>query len=280
MAIEEDFYDPQETQVPEQGAESSEPVPATPVAAESESPTPAAPAPAPPEKPERLVPLESLLEERRKFQSKLDEQDQQLKTVADELSKLKPKPEAPVAPDFLEDPKGYIDSAVERIEKSAKHAGTTAEQLRAQTDQEAQFRGFVSNIQTDEAAFAARQPDYQDALRYLREQRAADLKMVFPQATDQQVIQQLSQEELALSAQVMQSGRSPAEVAYEYAKRRGYAGKAAPAGKPSATAAEIAAATQTLGAAGGTPEGDPDFDADNPMAELDAAISGAFRKKA
>jgi hypothetical protein len=239
---------------------------------------------------QRTVPLEVLLEERRRFQQKLSEQEEQSRQLAERLARLEGpvKPEQPPPePDFLEDPKGYIDSAVSRIERATQEAREKTQALQAHTEQQEQFVRFVATLRSDEAAFIAKHADYQQALDHARATRYAELKALAPPGTsDEQIRQYQGQEELQLAAYAMSNGMSPAEVAYRIAQQRGYQSQAAPpgGGGNEATARSAlaggggpgrAAAAMTLGAGGVVPGLEAAGVADG-LEQFDAALNEAF----
>jgi hypothetical protein len=147
----------------------------------------------------------------------------QLKAMRAELDAIRnpPKPK-PDAPDFIQDPKGYVDhqvkSALEQLESGTKTATQTAEQANASAG-EARFHMALNAA---EQSFVSRQPDYYNALAHLREVRAADIRLLNPEITQQELQQAIGREELQLAGMLMQSGRNPSEIAYNLARSRGY----------------------------------------------------------
>src|SRR5690349_14878347 len=65
------------------------------------------------EKPKETVPLATFLEKTNKLKEQLDQKDITLKQYETRLAALEaktaPKPEVAPEPDFIEDPKGYVD---------------------------------------------------------------------------------------------------------------------------------------------------------------------------
>jgi hypothetical protein len=125
-------------------------------------------------------------------------------------------------PSFVEDPKGHVDArlseVVKRLEKAEQSVSTSA----AQQQQQEQLRQLATTISTHESAFVQQNPDYHQALEHARSVRAAQLRVMAPEATDQQIAQQVGIEELQLAAQALKQGRNPAEVAYTLAQHFGY----------------------------------------------------------
>jgi hypothetical protein len=156
----------------------------------------------------------------------------QLKALQTEIESLKnppkPKAEPPAAPDFTADPKAYVDhkvqSALEQLETGLKPVAERAEKAEANS---AETR-FFTHLQNAEQSFVATNPDYYDALGHLRNLRAAEIRLLDPDVTQEQMGQLLQREELNLAANILRSGRNPSEVAYNLAKARGWAPKAPP----------------------------------------------------
>lgn len=190
----------------------------------------------------KTVPVAVLTEERNKFQAQLGTANQQIQNLnaqvqkfsglADEIKALKEakdaKPEEP-APDYLEDPKGYIDHTAkstldqlrgiqETIEQTTEAQGAQGQEL----NQQRQVQAIQQMASAGEEAYAKGQPDYWDALEHLRNVRANQLQMAFPDATPQQLAEHMRAEEFSTAAQILQQGRNPAEYAYQFAKTLGY----------------------------------------------------------
>jgi hypothetical protein len=157
----------------------------------------------------------------------------QMKALEQEIQRLKapapaPKAEPPAAPDFTQDPKAYVDhkvqAALEQLETGLKPVQQKAEAAEANS---AETR-FFTHLQNAEQSFVATNPDYYDALGHLRNLRAAEIRLLDPDVTQEQMGQLLQREELTLAANILRSGRNPSEVAYNLAKARGWAPKAPP----------------------------------------------------
>lgn len=245
----------------------------------------------------QVVPLAVMLAERGKFKQDLEAKDTALadlnKQIADLREKLpkqdEPKEEPP--PDYLDDPKGYVDSQLaaarntvkalqEQLSAADKRVTETREQIAAREQQER----FVSALQGAEAQFAEKTPDYMDALTHVRNVRAAQLKLFAPNATEQEIIGQIQREELAAGAQALRANTNPAQLVYDYAKTLGYAPKQAvqqqqqprqPAGQQAAQQRDLGAAA-TLGASGAPPGQQPVADDDDGLGALDQALAARF----
>jgi len=189
----------------------------------------------------------------------------------------------PKAPEFIEDPKGYIDAKEQEVREALKELRETNAKRAEADQQQQQLQTLYTSIASHEQAFASANPDYQDAINHVRAVRANQLKMMFPDATDAQIQQQIGREELGGAHQVLQRGGNPAEFAYNYAKTLGYAKKAAPAAANGAAAAAQPQApkpdkdaVRTLGGGGSAEEeGAPE----DSMPEFTAALKERFTRK-
>lgn len=229
---------------------------------------------------EKIRALTSQIEELRK-QPQLSEEDRQL------LADLKAQREAakqPKDPDFLEDPKGYIDAQAKKTQAALKELKEGEAKRNEAEQQQQQAQQVIAATLAKESEFSKTTADYPDALNHLRNVRGQQLRMLFPQATDEQIRAQIGREELSAAAQILQAGGNPAEFAYKYAQTYGYAPKAKPAvnGIAAAAAAAVGAApdkdaVRTLGGGGGAePTGDENAD---PIPEFSAALKERFTRK-
>ena len=251
---------------------------ATPPAKEEPKPAEAAAATAPSaaaesvtEKPaakaEPVVPVARLTAERRHFQDELKKRDGTITDLETRLKALeKPPAKEPEPPDYLDDPKGYVDAIAARADQSEK-----VKILERQIADEKQAREQLvlqqqaqSAIRSHEADFATKTPDYYEALEHGRGVRRQQLKIDYPEAEDTAIEGELARQELAYAFGMIQRGANPAERAYQYAKTLGYTPKQA------AAAAKADGGTQGAATQERTEEGKfkkPD------AAEMEAAAS-------
>lgn len=234
-------------------AEEVTPDPPAPVVPDPPAPDPAvadpaaavaAPAAEPRRKAPEHVPLATFLEEKNKLQQRLDASHAEQQRLADEVKALKNPPPPP--PDYEADPKALARDvlaklaeqgvALEKVQKAADESRAEAGLTREQQAQ----KDFYDRLGATEAAFVAVTPDYFDALGHLRAQRTEEFLDMDPNLTEDQIKQALINEELNVAAQAFRTGRSPAELVYAFAKRRGYTPKAAPPAAAAAPAARAA----------------------------------------
>lgn len=262
----EEVVEPEKAQEPEVKAE----------APKAEEPKPET-KPEPQEK--QHVPLAAHLEERRKWREENERVQSEFAKLKAEIEALKNPPKAPEPePDFVQDPKGYVDhrvkdviSKLEETGKAVETVGKTAEQVQAET----QFNRFMSDLNAAEASFSQSTPDYYDAIKHIRNARAMELKILVPDITEEQVSNQITQEEISLASQLMRQGRNPVEYAYKLAAARGYQKKAPAPVLPDVPKTPQLSPDKTLGTSGG---GDAP-DADQPD-EFTRAFAEVFKRRA
>lgn len=273
-------------------AEPVTPAPVTPAAPEPVTPPAAVPpaAPAVPPVAPQMVPhaaLHQAREEAKQLKAQLAElQRQRAQPPAAPETPPAPAAEKPKIPDFLQDPKGYIDANLGQTAKQLEKLQETGAQLTAQQQAYLRESNLRTNAQVAEAEFVKTAPDYYQALDFARTVRIDQLKLLNPQAPEIQIRQFVAQEELQLAEVALQTGRNPAELGYSFAKSMGYKGApttVVPAASidPKIEAAKLAA--QTLGASS-SPDGDTGKNQteSNPNDEVISALAERFgaRKKA
>jgi len=184
---------------------------------------------------DKTVPLATLLEERKQFQQKLaqmEEQnrkygglEQQIREMREAQAKRDaPAPKADEPPDYLQDPKGYVDwvrkQAEAGVQKELEPLKQAHQQTEQQRQQEAQIQQVVSKASEFEAEFTKTNPRYMDALGHIRQLRMAEAEALgIPQA---HALQALRNQELQLAAFALTNNKNPAELAYNLAIKLGF----------------------------------------------------------
>lgn len=235
---------------------------------------------------DKSVPLAALheaREEARQLKAQIAELEKLPRLSKDDqdlLSELRAQKagKAAAPPDFLEDPKGYVDAQVKRAAEALQALETGQAEIKQSSEQQRQAAQLMSAVGQQEASFVADTPDYFDALKHTREIRTRQLALIYPDATKEQLATALGQEELAGAVQSLRSKRNPAQVAYEYAKTLGYTPKGDEKGGKAAKVPEAdRAAARTLGGSGGGGAGDVDAsETEDTMPELNAALRERF----
>ncbi len=190
-----------------------------------------------PEKKDDTVPLAKYLDDRNRYKAELEQRDLTIKQIQDRLEAFEKKhaPKEAEAPDYVEDPQGYVDhkvqralSALEQASKKAEDQGKKAEETASKARETAELQGFMQQLSAHESRYVAANPDYHDALAHMRGIRAFQLKQFQPDITDEQISSVIAQEEINLAVQLARAGRDPVATAHELAKRYGFVPKKAP----------------------------------------------------
>lgn len=161
-------------------------------------------------------------EKRKELERALKLQAERSAKIEDVLSKvLEPKEEVKEAvPDPDEDPVGYQNYKIDRLEKLQQQH---QEQLRQQYEYQQQLQQqqqFISAYAQKAKEFSQEEPDFMDAYRHLVSERIEEHLMAgYDQATANEL---MKQEEAAIVAKAFEDGENPAERIYNLAKRRGY----------------------------------------------------------
>lgn len=253
---------------PEPQATPPAPPIAEPVVAPASSVTPVVT----PEPKHDLIPLAKYLDEKAAYKARIAELEAEKAARA--------SPPDPV-PDFMEDPKGYVDKTIQAAATKAEANEKELQSLREQN----QIQSLISEAGQAEVVFAKDHPDYEAALDHVRSTRMAQLRLMDGEATEAQLKQVIAREEIMGIAAAKQRGISPAELAYKYAQTLGYK---PPVAAPAVPATPVAtptppvpptpptdvSAARSLGAGGGGGSaGDEEEES-----ELTSALKARFRR--
>ena len=247
------------------------------------------------EKPKNeTVPLAKFLDERNRLKAELDARDLTIRQFNEKLAALEaklPKAEAPPEPDFVEDPKAYVDdklakaiSKLEEVNKTATESGKKAEETANAAREQVMLQQFMTSMQSQEQNFVAQNPDYYDALNHIRQIRAYQLEQFEPGITQEKIFEVIRNEEIQMAAHLHRSGKDPVATAYEIAKRYGYVPKKeAPKGNgvgqppPPAGGKSQLPPDQSLGGGGGAPDTTEDEAVQD---AVDQALASLIRRRA
>lgn len=178
--------------------------------------------------------LQKALHAERSKRKENDEYRQKFAEIETRLAQLTPqerkdaKAEAEKRPDASKDPLAALDYALNKIEQYERQETERTQQTEAQRQQQAQLQRFASYVNEQETQFAEATPDYYDAVQWVRDKRSEHYQALG--YTDAAASQQAMQEAQQLAVLAVRQQRSPAEVAYSYAKALGYAPSQQPAG--------------------------------------------------
>lgn len=208
----------------------------------------------------KVVPLAALHEERKarqELQRQIAERDrlhaEQMQRINQRLETLIPKQPQPARPDKEAQPVDYLDHRLDGIEQQNRAILESRQQEMQQRQQAEYVNQLASRIVGSESVFAKEAPDYAEAIKFLDEFRVRELQ-VFG-ADENTARQQAFNERKQAALQWAHEGRNPAELAYNFAKARGYTPKAAqaPAQAPAdkiASQQKGTAAARSLGGGG------------------------------
>lgn len=172
------------------------------------------------EKP-RMVPHGALHEERerRKQAEKRAERIEELfQRYQAERGQPKADDKGPELPAFDQDPANHLRLKQETAEQRLAR-------LEAERHAEQQMSALRQQVTAHEAAFSAANPDYTEAVAYLRQLKVAQYEA--SGMTEAEAMQAAQGEALQFVHATMQRGLNPAQQAYALAKRWGYSPKSA-----------------------------------------------------
>lgn len=174
----------------------------------------------------RKVPLAALHEERSKRQAlelQLQAQAQQLQQLqaqwqATQQAQQQAAEQAAI-PDFDEDPRGYIEAKERQFAQALDQLLNGPAQQQQAALQHQQVTAAVVNL---EQQFMAAVPDYEQAVDLVQKNADAQIRQLYPQATEEQ-FQMIRASALgAFARQCLESGVNPAEKIYAKAKALGF----------------------------------------------------------
>lgn len=206
-----------------------------PAAAPAAQPAPAAGQPAPATAEPRTVPLALFLEQKNqhrqdmaKLQGRLDQLSQILAPQQQPQA-----PQAPALPDVDADPVANLKAINEYVRGQQKRDQDAAAAQQTDGEQRDRMREFGNAVLADESQFMVTAPDYLEAVAHLKGAVADELRMQGVPEVD--IRPEVERQARVLADTALRAGRSPAQVAYNMAKSRGYQQRAAvPAAAPAA----------------------------------------------
>lgn len=216
----------------------------------------------------------------------LKAQLQELTAKIEALSKPPTKAEEPPPePDFLADPKAYVDDAKSKLAKLTEQIESDKKQQTEAQQKQQQAQETWNKVIAAESEFAAATPDYYDAINHVRAIRAEQIKIEFRESEDREPTADeigaiISVQEANGARTLIAKGKNPSKFYYEYAKTFGYKPKAAAdqATTTTATSKPDKDAVRTMGSGGAADSGGGDEPAgDSPLGGLLAAAQNEHR---
>lgn len=195
--------------------------PKNPVTPTAVPPPPAAPAGEPPP---NHVPLNAMLEERRKYQARENDLQTQVAMLRAQLEGRsaggQPPPQAPAFPDPLIDPEGFRKAVLAEA-KTLYETGRKQSQEEVQvTRQQAQMAILGNAIVSHQMEFARTHPDLPQAIKHLQDRRTAMLSRLYGPENAAKAVQM---EAYDVASRALANGLNIAEQFYLYAQDMGYA---------------------------------------------------------
>jgi hypothetical protein len=174
----------------------------------------------------RKVPLAALHEERSKRQAlelQLQAQAQQLQQLqaqwqATQQAQQQAAEQAAI-PDFDEDPRGYIEAKERQFAQALDQLQNGPAQQQQAALQQQQVTAAVVNL---EQQFMAAVPDYEQAVDLVQRNADAQIRQLYPQATEEQFQMIRSTALGEFARQCLMSGANPAEKIYAKAQALGF----------------------------------------------------------
>ena len=205
----------------------------------------------------QTVPLAVLLDERKGFQSRIDQLSEKAAKAdafmdrMEDINRRKAEEAAkPEEPEYLDDPKGYIDHKTGEAKQAATESKENITQLREMSEAQAQIQQTVNRLQSYDTEFIkAGNEDLYDAIEHVRSvnvQNGLDMGL-----NQQQAEQEAAKAMFMTQAQVLNRNKNPSEYIYNLAKRWGYSKAVAEPAKPTEDADDIIAAGQDAQSMGG-----------------------------
>lgn len=200
--------------------------------------------------------------------ARLDERFKLLQGAVEQHNAAQQQPQQNQIPDFNVDPAGHWEARFRQQEQQTRQISERQAQWEAQQRQQREVADLQSWGIAQEHAFAAQQPDYPQATKYLAEARARTLR-VMGMTDEQQISQQVLMDVAALAQRARETGQNFGKALYDLAKAHGYSGQPQAQqgnGANGGNGAGLSAAERlsrgtdmatTLGATGGAARGQP-----------------------
>jgi hypothetical protein len=195
-------------------SEAPEAAPAEPVQEAASEPEAAVESPKPVHEPleegQRVVSVKALQEERAKRQA-MERKLAELEARLSQPAQPQPQEQTDAEPDPEIDPIGYL-----------KHIKAEHERRKAMEAETVEEQRLMAAYRADAASFRQEAPDFQDAYNYLIKSRVQELQAIGTDPAEIPAI--IKNDELGIAARARALGTNAAQIAYSFAKARGYGG--------------------------------------------------------
>lgn len=143
----------------------------------------------------------------------------------EQLAKQVGQPAAPALPDVNADPVGYFRAKTEAQEKQLSELATFRQQFEQRQQQQFTVQQVAQTVNAQEMAFRKDNPDYDEAVNYIREVRGRQLAALGITDPAMQA-QHIQNDVFQIANAALQNKGNAAQVAYELAKASGWTPKA------------------------------------------------------
>lgn len=161
-------------------------------------------------------------ERRKALQAELDEFRGKYSTLEERIKAINEHIVERGVPAYEEDPGAYLRHQLEKTGQTVNELQSEVKQGNERLAEQAARAELANRIVASENAFRQENPDYDAAVGFLREGRAQEYRAM-GYADPAQIEQMLMAEAFQLAEQASAQGVSPAQLAYNVARARGYA---------------------------------------------------------
>lgn len=174
-----------------------------------------------------MVPHQALHEQRlmnKQLQQQLKDQQETASRMESTFQKLLSNLNEKPAPKMEDDPLGHIAARNDVLEKEIRQLGEKLDGQAKHASQTQIISQLTAELSASEAEFRATKPDYDAAVKYLKDVTRSDL--ADQGVSGPEVEQTLNAGKLGLARSALAVGKDPAQALYERALRYGFKSKA------------------------------------------------------
>lgn len=142
------------------------------------------------------------------------------KALEDEMERLK-NPPKPI-PTKEENYEAHVDGRIETVEQRLQRLEREDEQRKAEQEEKRKITGALQELQTYEAPYAQKTPDYTDAANLVKGVIAASIKTLDPDIEPEELAKRTVKKYLEKAGRAVVMGIDPAEALYKEALALGY----------------------------------------------------------
>lgn len=174
-------------------------------------------------KPEKTVPL-AALHQARMENKELRQRTERMEQTFNKLLERVQQGQQQQLPDPAQDPVGFIQLRDQQYQQELEALRGQMQQTQEQRQQQEQDLQFFSQVQSVESQYAAANPDYPDAARFLQQHIVEGF--INQGYSQQEAIDRMYKQVRGMIQIATHMGMNPAQVGHTLAKSVGYAAKA------------------------------------------------------